>query len=52
VLEGLKAIADDPDAKHSDKIRALELLGKRLRLFTEQSEEDQKITVTIHRVGS
>ena len=51
MLESLKAIADYPNAKHSDNIRALELLGKRLRLFIEQAEVDQRITVVIECIG-
>ena len=35
VLEGIRAIADDPDAKDADKLRAYELLGKHLRLWTQ-----------------
>ena len=30
VLEGIRAIADDPTARNADRLRALELLGKHL----------------------
>ena len=35
VLEGIRAIADDPDVRGADKLRAYELLGKHLRLWTQ-----------------
>ena len=35
VLEGIRAIAENPDAKDADKLRAYELLGKHLRLWTQ-----------------
>ena len=46
VLEGIRAIAENPNARHSDRLRAYELLGKHLRLFTGKAEVDQQITVT------
>ena len=52
VLEGIRAIADDSTAKHADKLRAYELLGKHLRLFVEKIEHDSKITVTVERIGA
>jgi phage terminase small subunit len=52
VLEGIRAIADDPDARHADRLRALELLGKHLRLFSDRIEQDTQITVTIERIGA
>ena len=51
VLEGIRAIADAPSARHADKLRALELLGKHLKLFSDRVEQDTQITVTIERVG-
>ena len=51
VLEGIRAIADCPNGRHADKLRAYELLGKHLKLFTDKSEVDNKITVTIERIG-
>ena len=50
VLEGIRAVADDSTAKHADRLRAYELLGKHLRLFVEKVEQDSQITVTIERV--
>jgi len=52
VLEGIRAIAENPDARHADRLRAFELLGKHLKLFTDRVEQDTKITVTIERVGA
>lgn len=52
VLEGIRAIADDTTAKHADKLRAYELLGKHLRLWVEKIEQDSKITVTVERIGA
>jgi len=40
VLEGIRAIADDANAKHTDRLRAYELLGKHLKLWTEKVEVD------------
>lgn len=40
VLEGIRAIADDAEAKHTDRLRAYELLGKHLKLWTEKVEVD------------
>ena len=51
VLEGIRAIAGDPNARYADRLRALELLGKHLKLFTDRIEQDTQITVTIERIG-
>jgi phage terminase small subunit len=51
VLEGIRAIADSSTARHADRLRAYELLGKHLKLFTDKAEVDQRITVTIERIG-
>lgn len=51
VLEGIRAIADDSTAKHADRLRAYELLGKHLRLFAEKVEQNSQITVTVERIG-
>jgi len=51
VMEGIRAIADDSTAKHADRLRAYELLGKYLRLFTEKVAQDSKITVIVERIG-
>lgn len=40
VLGTLAAIARDPKADNKDRLRALELLGKYHRLFTERGEPD------------
>ncbi len=38
IVRGILAVADDPDAKHADILRAWELLGKRLGIFIERHE--------------
>jgi phage terminase small subunit len=38
ILKGIKAIANDPDAKRFEKLKALELGGKHLGMFTERIE--------------
>ena len=40
VLESVRAIADEPKAKNQDKLRALELLGKYRKLWTDRVELD------------
>ena len=52
MLEGIRSIAENPNARHADRLRAYELLGKYLRLFTDKAEMDQQITVTIERIGA
>ena len=51
MLERIRAIADDPKARNADRLGALELLGKHLKLFTDRVEQDTQITVTIERIG-
>ena len=38
VLDSLKTIADNPNTRNSDRIASLTLLGKHLKLFTEQMD--------------
>lgn len=52
MLEGIRAIADNPNARYADRLRAYELLGKHLKLFTDRAEVDTQITVTIERIGT
>ena len=40
VLERIRAIAEDLNARHADRLRARELLGKHLKLFTDRAEQD------------
>ena len=49
VLNGIKAIALKQEIRESDTLKAYELLGKHLKLFTEKIEEksDQTITITL-----
>lgn len=51
VLERIRAVADDPKARNVDRLRALELVGKHPKLFTDRVEQDTQITVTIERIG-
>jgi len=51
VLEGIRAIANDSEARDADKLRAYELLGKHLRLFAEKVEQDSHLTVIVERIG-
>jgi len=43
VLKGIKAIADKGE-REGDKLKAYELLGKHLKLFTDRIESDNNIT--------
>jgi phage terminase small subunit len=49
VLEGIRAIADDPEARYADRLRALELMGKHFGLFAEKVEQDSRLTVIVER---
>lgn len=40
VLQGIKSIADKIDAKETDRLKAYELLGKHLKLFTDKLEAE------------
>jgi len=51
VLKGIKGIADKEDARETDKLKAFELLGKHLKLFTEKIEEKSDQTITIKLEG-
>ena len=44
VLNGIKEIAFAKDAKYNDKLKAMELLGKYLKLFTDKIEQETKVT--------
>jgi len=45
VLNGIKAIALKAEIKESDTLKAYELLGKHLKLFTEKIEQSGETTV-------
>jgi len=48
VLQGIKAIADREGIREGDQLKALELLGKHLKLFTEKIEVDANVkTITV-----
>ena len=51
VLEGIRAVANDSEARNADKLRAYELLGKHLRLFAEKVEQASHLTVIVDRIG-
>ena len=51
VLEGIRGIAENGEARNADKLRAYELLGKHLRLFADKAEQDSHITVIVERIG-
>jgi phage terminase small subunit len=47
VLYGLKDISDNMDEKTTDRLKAFELLGKHLKLFTEKLEHSGEAGVRI-----
>ena len=49
IINGLKAIAVDAETRNSDKIKAFELLGKHMALFTDkvQHEGKQELEVVV-----
>jgi phage terminase small subunit len=53
VLDGIKEIATDKDARDGDKLKAWELLGKYLKLFTDRVEvdvaKDCSFTMVVHQ---
>ena len=51
VLNGIKSIAEREGIKETDTLKAFELLGKHLKLFTEKIEEKSDQTITIKLEG-
>jgi phage terminase small subunit len=49
VLNGIRAIAEDSTTRNADKLRAYELLGKHLKLFSDNQETDDKIEIIVTR---
>ena len=47
VLGRLRSIADCGEAKHGDQLKALELLGKYLKLFTERVEHSGSVSIQV-----
>ena len=47
VLRGIKEIATNPAERTADRLRALELLGKNLQLFTEKQKHEHSGGVVI-----
>ena len=47
VLKGIKGIADKEDARETDKLKAFELLGKHLKLFTDNVNLSGSVAVQI-----
>ena len=50
IVEQLKDIAANPLAKDADKIRALELIGKHLGMFTERVEMKGQIDTSVSKL--
>lgn len=50
IVERLNSIAQNPDAKDSDRIRADELLGKYLGMFTERVEMKGQLDTTVSKL--
>ena len=50
IVEQLKDIAANPLAKDADKIRALELIGKHLGMFTEKVEMKGQIDTSVSKL--
>ena len=47
VLLGIKGIADEEEGRNTDKLKAFELLGKHLKLFTENVNLSGTVAVKI-----
>lgn len=50
IVEKLREIASNPLAKDSDRIRALELIGKYLGMFTERVEMKGQLDTTVSKL--
>lgn len=54
VLDGIHAIAINPEAKHNDQLKAFELLGKYLKLFSDHKTielpDNASFTMVVHGV--
>jgi phage terminase small subunit len=50
IVEQLRAIAQNPLAKDSDRIRALELIGKYVGMFTERVEMKGQIDTAVTKL--
>lgn len=50
IVAGLKQIAEEPDAKDSDRIKAYELLGKYLGMFTEKVKVEGQIDTAVTKL--
>lgn len=48
ILEGIRKIAEDAEARNNDKIKALELLGKYRKMFTDRTEISGSIDVGVN----
>jgi phage terminase small subunit len=47
VLRGIKSIAEGDETKDNDKLKAYELIGKHLKLFTDNINHTGNVGVTI-----
>lgn len=51
VLEQLTLVMYDKEAKDSDRLKAMELLGRKHKLFTDKMEMDSNVEVEINLTG-
>ena len=51
VLRKLKDVAESTASRQADVIAASVAIGKHLNMFTDRKEVDQRITITVERVG-
>jgi phage terminase small subunit len=47
VIDGLKNIISDPDTRNNERIKAYELLGKYMTMFSDKIEHSGGVTITI-----
>ena len=52
VLKGLREIADDREKKTSDRLRAYELLGRHLAMFTDKTEHGGSVILESVNYGT
>lgn len=50
VINGIKEIAFDPKARHNDKLKAFELLGKHLAMFTDKVQHSGDLDITVELI--
>lgn len=50
VIKGIKEIAYDSKARHNDKLKAFELLGKHLAMFTDKVQHSGDLDITVELI--